>query len=88
MPNNIEDYVHRIGRTGRAGAKGTAYTFFTYENSKLARPLLTILTEAKQQIPPQLEDFGRGNSYGGSSRYGGGRGGYGGGQGGARYRPY
>lgn len=22
MPNCIEDYVHRIGRTGRAGAKG------------------------------------------------------------------
>ena len=23
-PNQIEDYVHRIGRTGRAGRKGTA----------------------------------------------------------------
>jgi ATP-dependent RNA helicase DDX5/DBP2 len=22
MPNNAEDYVHRIGRTGRAGTKG------------------------------------------------------------------
>lgn len=22
MPNQIEDYIHRIGRTGRAGAKG------------------------------------------------------------------
>jgi len=29
FPNNVEDYVHRIGRTGRAGATGTAYTFFT-----------------------------------------------------------
>merc|ERR1719181_557695 len=27
FPSNIEDYVHRIGRTGRAGAKGTAHTF-------------------------------------------------------------
>jgi len=24
MPTNIDDYVHRIGRTGRAGNKGTA----------------------------------------------------------------
>jgi ATP-dependent RNA helicase DDX5/DBP2 len=24
MPQNIEDYVHRIGRCGRAGAKGLA----------------------------------------------------------------
>ena len=29
MPNSIEDYVHRIGRTGRAGAKGNAYSFIT-----------------------------------------------------------
>ena len=27
LPRNIEDYVHRIGRTGRAGAKGTALSF-------------------------------------------------------------
>ena len=27
MPNNMEDYIHRIGRTGRAGAKGAAHTF-------------------------------------------------------------
>lgn len=25
MPNQIEDYVHRIGRTGRAGAKGESW---------------------------------------------------------------
>ncbi|MBF5058832.1 DEAD/DEAH box helicase [Candidatus Neptunochlamydia vexilliferae] len=27
LPENAEDYVHRIGRTGRAGAKGTALSF-------------------------------------------------------------
>jgi ATP-dependent RNA helicase DeaD len=27
MPDNAEEYVHRIGRTGRAGRKGTAITF-------------------------------------------------------------
>ncbi len=27
MPNNYEDYIHRIGRTGRAGKKGFALTF-------------------------------------------------------------
>merc|ERR1719230_1305780 len=30
-PSNMEDYVHRIGRTGRAGMKGDAYTFL-YES--------------------------------------------------------
>jgi superfamily II DNA/RNA helicase len=29
LPHQIEDYVHRIGRTGRAGAEGNAYSFFT-----------------------------------------------------------
>ena len=29
MPNSIEDYVHRIGRTGRAGATGIAHSFIT-----------------------------------------------------------
>jgi ATP-dependent RNA helicase RhlE len=27
VPNNPEDYVHRIGRTARAGASGSAFTF-------------------------------------------------------------
>ena len=27
VPENPEDYVHRIGRTGRAGASGYALTF-------------------------------------------------------------
>ncbi|KAE8151288.1 P-loop containing nucleoside triphosphate hydrolase protein [Aspergillus avenaceus] len=82
-PNNSEDYVHRIGRTGRAGAKGTAITFFTTDNSKQARDLVTILTEAKQQIDPRLAEMVR---YSGGG--GGGRGGYGrwGGRGGGRGR--
>ena len=34
VPNNPEDYVHRIGRTGRAGKKGKAYTLFDDNDSK------------------------------------------------------
>ncbi|MCE1254926.1 MAG: DEAD/DEAH box helicase [Anaerolineae bacterium] len=29
VPQDTEDYVHRIGRTGRAGRKGVAISFFT-----------------------------------------------------------
>merc|ERR1711881_388525 len=54
MPNNIEDYVHRIGRTGRAGAYGEAYSFFTSENGSMARELIKILQEAGQQVPEEL----------------------------------
>ncbi len=50
FPNNCEDYIHRIGRTGRAGAKGTSYTYFTAENSKAAKELVSILRESKSEV--------------------------------------
>ena len=34
VPNNPEDYVHRIGRTGRAGKKGKGYTLFDDNDNK------------------------------------------------------
>ena len=42
FPLQIEDYVHRIGRTGRAGAKGAAYSFFTKRNLMLAPKLIQV----------------------------------------------
>eukprot|EP00208_Stichococcus_sp_RCC1054_P008135 CAMPEP_0206151732 /NCGR_PEP_ID=MMETSP1473-20131121/38970_1 /ASSEMBLY_ACC=CAM_ASM_001109 /TAXON_ID=1461547 /ORGANISM="Stichococcus sp, Strain RCC1054" /LENGTH=525 /DNA_ID=CAMNT_0053549279 /DNA_START=167 /DNA_END=1744 /DNA_ORIENTATION=+ len=72
MPTSAEDYVHRIGRTARAGAKGRAYSFFTAANARLAKPLISILEEAGQAVPPQLTKFattagGIGGSLGASS---------------------
>lgn len=87
FPNNCEDYVHRIGRTGRAGAKGMAITFFTDTNSKSARELSAILSEAKQEVPPALQQMAMMGGGGGGGRgrgRGGGRGGYRGGGGGFR----
>ncbi len=34
LPNNPEDYVHRIGRTGRAGVKGDAISLVSLEEQK------------------------------------------------------
>lgn len=34
LPDNPEDYVHRIGRTGRAGQYGVAYTMLTLKDAK------------------------------------------------------
>ncbi|KAJ1864536.1 ATP-dependent RNA helicase dbp2 [Coemansia sp. RSA 2703] len=82
FPTNVEDYVHRIGRTGRAGASGTAITFFTSENARSSRDLVDILTEAKQEVPPALQDMARYNNRGGGL----GRWGRGGGRGGGRGR--
>ena len=43
LPSDIDDYVHRIGRTGRAGKKGLATAFFTDKDMSLAKPLGELL---------------------------------------------
>lgn len=48
FPSNIEDYVHRIGRTGRSDNKGTSYTFFTQSNGAKVDELVNILQESNQ----------------------------------------
>lgn len=48
FPSNIEDYVHRIGRTGRSDNKGTSYTFFTQANGAKVDELVNILQESNQ----------------------------------------
>ena len=52
-----QDYVHRIGRTGRAGAKGEAFTLFTSDDARKAAPLVALMREAQQVIPPELENM-------------------------------
>ncbi|KAF8969289.1 DEAD-box ATP-dependent RNA helicase 35 [Entomortierella lignicola] len=56
MPKEIEDYVHRIGRTGRSGKTGIATTFINMNSSEqILLDLKHLLKEAKQRVPPVLE---------------------------------
>ncbi|KAL7727709.1 hypothetical protein ACLKA6_008047 [Drosophila palustris] len=91
FPRNIEEYVHRVGRTGRAGRKGTSISFITREDWAMAQELINILEEADQEVPEQLRDMSRrfsamkerrANEGGGRGFGSGGRGGGGGGFGG------
>jgi ATP-dependent RNA helicase DDX3X len=77
LPTDIDDYVHRIGRTGRAGNTGIATAFFNRGNRGVVRDLLDLLKEAHQEVPAFLESIAReGSSYGGRGGRGGrGRGG-------------
>jgi len=50
MPKQLDDYVHRIGRTGRAGRKGVAVAFVN-ERCNYLNDLGDLLTEAKQDPP-------------------------------------
>ncbi|XP_058059403.1 uncharacterized protein LOC131210209 [Anopheles bellator] len=67
-PQQTEDYVHRIGRTGRSNATGEAYTFFTHNERKMTKELVSILEEAHQLVPPELMKW-RHIGGGGNSRY-------------------
>lgn len=78
LPSDIDDYVHRIGRTGRAGNTGVSTAFFNRGNKNIVRELLELLREAHQEIPEWLEAVARESSFGGGGR---GRGGGGGGRG-------
>ncbi|XP_075999839.1 putative ATP-dependent RNA helicase DDX4 [Genypterus blacodes] len=66
LPDNIDEYVHRIGRTGRCGNTGKAVSFFDQGcDDQLARSLVTILSKAQQEVPSWLEESafsGRGSS--------------------------
>ncbi|TKY47841.1 DEAD-box ATP-dependent RNA helicase 37 [Spatholobus suberectus] len=74
LPNDIDDYVHRIGRTGRAGKKGLATAFFNDNNASLARSLADLMQEANQEVPDWLSRYAARSSFGGGrNRRSGGR---------------
>lgn len=55
MPEDIENYVHRIGRTGRSGKTGVATTFINKNcDESVLLDLKHLLMEAKQKVPPVL----------------------------------
>lgn len=89
LPSDIDDYVHRIGRTGRAGNTGVSTAFFNRGNKNIVHDLLELLREANQDIPDWLESvahearFGSGGGYRGRGGRGRGRGS---GSGGRDYR--
>lgn len=48
LPEQAENYVHRIGRTARAGASGEAITFCSFQEKGLLRDIQKFI---KQEIP-------------------------------------
>lgn len=72
MPSNIDDYVHRIGRTGRVGNSGRATSFFDPDQDRaIAGDLIKILEGSGQEVPDFLKEMGGGASYCGGSGFGG-----------------
>jgi ATP-dependent RNA helicase DDX41 len=56
MPKEIENYIHRIGRTGRCGKTGVATTFINKNCSEtILLDLKHLLIESKQRVPLVLQ---------------------------------
>lgn len=56
MASEIENHVHRIGRTGRCGRTGVATTFINKDvDESTLLDLKHLLMEAKQRVPPVLQ---------------------------------
>lgn len=62
VPNDGEDYIHRIGRTARAQSQGTAYTFISPTEQRKFAVIETLLEKEveKAQVP---EEFGEVPTY-------------------------
>jgi len=54
LPEEPEDYVHRIGRTGRAGKSGTSISFACEDDALRLEPIAKLLgKEIKCEQPPE-----------------------------------
>ena len=58
VPQEAEDYVHRIGRTGRAAATGDAFTFMAPDEISMVRTIERIIGQKIPRISVPGFDFG------------------------------
>ncbi|EDO05781.1 DEAD/DEAH box helicase family protein [Babesia bovis T2Bo] len=68
LPANIDDYVHRIGRTGRAGNVGVATSLVSEKDRSILKDLLALLEEANQEVPQWFEKLVASHPHSGGGR--------------------
>lgn len=76
LPDAVEDYVHRIGRTGRAGKSGVAVSFATPDQHRDVRNIerhmnrtIPLSQHSAAQPAPAGRDFSQGGNAHRSNRY-------------------
>lgn len=58
VPQQAEDYVHRIGRTGRAAKEGDAFTFMSPDEIAMVRTIERVIGQPIPRISVPGYDFG------------------------------
>ena len=57
LPNNRENYIHRIGRSGRYGRKGVAITFLKAEDTQALRDIEQFYSTQIDEMPVNVADL-------------------------------
>jgi translation initiation factor 4A len=57
LPRNLENYIHRIGRSGRFGRKGVAINFVTQEDVGALRELEKFYNTQIEEMPAHVADL-------------------------------
>lgn len=57
LPRNLENYIHRIGRSGRFGRKGVAINFVTQEDIRALRELEQFYNTQIEEMPAHVADL-------------------------------
>jgi len=57
LPRNLENYIHRIGRSGRFGRKGVAINFVTHDDVKLLKELERFYNTQIEEMPASVADL-------------------------------
>ena len=55
LPSNLENYLHRIGRSGRFGHLGLAVNLITYDDRHALRTVESDLGTEIRPIPAQID---------------------------------
>jgi len=57
LPRNLENYLHRIGRSGRFGRKGVAINFVTKDDVRLLREIEQFYNTHIDEMPANIADL-------------------------------
>lgn len=57
LPNNPENYLHRIGRSGRFGRKGVAINFVAKEDERLLHDIQKFYNTVIEELPSNINDL-------------------------------
>lgn len=57
LPRNLENYIHRIGRSGRFGRKGVAINFVTADDSRSLRELEQFYNTQIEEMPADVANL-------------------------------